>query len=191
MHVIYVITGISFILDKFIKRRKLKNYILIFFLIFFAIFTGGSSSCIRACIMTGMNILAQNLYRKNDAVTSWLIALDIILFINPYNIESVGMWLSFIAAFSLIKSDYIFENFKRLFAKFHINLIKNNSMEIDSLKKSNLKENVFKKYILENLKISLTVNMLIFPIVWIVYNTISLTFLISNLFASFLIGLIF
>ena len=45
-----------------------------------------------------------------------------------------------------------------------------------------------KEYILGNLYSSLAVNLLIFPIIWNSYNTISLTFFISNLLISFLIG---
>lgn len=89
MHVTYVVLGISFIIDKVIIGKKKKNIIKVSFLAFFALFTGGTPSCIRACIMTGMVLLSENLYRKNDFLTSLLVALNIILIINPYNIENI------------------------------------------------------------------------------------------------------
>jgi competence protein ComEC len=190
MHVVYVIVGINLILDKITKRRRLKNYILILFLINFAIFTGGSSSCIRACIMACTSILAQNLYRKNDSITVFFLALDIVLILNPYNLESVGMWLSFLGTFGLMKSNIVFEKCKSLFLKFHMHKKQEKILEkyiLENLKNNSIKEKL-KNYILENLKNSFAVNLMIFPVILIVYNTISLTFFISNFFISFLIG---
>lgn len=89
MHVSYVIIGVQFILDKFINDRKLKNYIIIFILAFFVIITGGAPSCMRACIMSGMLLLSQNFYRKNNFYITILFAFIILIFINPYNIFAV------------------------------------------------------------------------------------------------------
>ena len=143
LHIVYVTSGIKFILDFFIKNQRLKNFLMIAFLIFFSIFTGGSPSCIRACIMSSMLFLSKIVFRKNDFITSLLISLDIILIINCYNIESTGMWLSFLATFGIV-------------------YIKFNS--------------------------SIACNLMILPIIWNSYNRISLTFFISNFFASYLIG---
>ena len=108
--------GLNFILDKIIKRRNLKNYILIILLIIFTIFVGGTPSVIRSCVMSSLVILSKNLYRKNNTITSFLIALDIVLILNPYNIESAGMWLSFLGTLGLVlvKFDFfeIIENLK-------------------------------------------------------------------------------
>ena len=102
LHIVYVSFGVKFILDKIILRERLKNFLMICFLAFFAIFTGGSPSCIRACIMSSMILLSKIVYRKNDFFTSFLFSLDIILIINCYNIESIGMWLSFLSTFGLV-----------------------------------------------------------------------------------------
>ena len=155
MHVSYVIFGIQFILNNFIKDIKIKRILLISFLLFFATFTGNSPSVLRACIMNILLLISKNIYRRNDFITSLLISLDIILVINPYNIENIGMWLSFLGTFGLVK----FNN------------------------KNNIK-NIF----VESLKISFSVNLMIFPIILYSYNTISFTFFISNFFSSFIVG---
>lgn len=158
LHIVYVSFGIRFLLDLITSNERLKSFIMIFFLIFFSIFTGGSPSCIRACIMSIMIILSKLVYRKNDFLTSLLFSLDIILTLNCYNIESVGMWLSFLSTFGLG------------FIKFGN---ENDNKKID---------------LLSSIKTSLSCNLMIFPVIWNTYNTVSFTFFISNFFASFLIG---
>ena len=166
LHVIYVSFGIKFLLDFITPRQRFKNFLMILFLIFFAIFTGGSPSCVRACIMSSMVLLSKILYRKNDFLTSLLIALDIILCINCYHIESLGMWLSFLATFGLV---YI--RFQK---------------EVAAQKPTFLLK--LKKKMMESIQTSLSCNLMIFPLIWNSYNTFSFTFFISNFFASFLIG---
>lgn len=142
-HVVYIIVAIKCVLYKIIKSKRLVNIILIVFLIFFAIFTGVSASCVRACIMMGIILISEILYRKNDFFTTWCFSLAIILIINFYNIENIGMWLSF--------------------------------MSVLGMQKLNLKD-------------SFAVQFAIFPIILYSFNTISLTFFISNFFASFIAG---
>ena len=154
LHITYIILGIRFILDLIIKNTRLKNLLTIIFIIFFAIFTGGSPSCLRACIMSSMLLLSKILFRKNDFFTSLLISLDIILIINCYNIENIGMWLSFSATFGL----------------YYINFGNK------------------KGKILEIIKTSISCNLMILPILWNYYNSISLTFFISSIFATIIIG---
>lgn len=89
MHVSYVIIGVQLVLDKFINRKKLKNYIILLMLAFFVLITGGTPSCMRACIMSGMLLLSQNFYRKNNFYVTILFTFMVLLFINPYNIFAV------------------------------------------------------------------------------------------------------
>ncbi len=89
MHVSYVIIGVQLVLDKFINRKKLKNYIILLMLAFFVLITGGAPSCMRACIMSGMLLLSQNFYRKNNFYVTILFTFMMLLFINPYNIFAV------------------------------------------------------------------------------------------------------
>ena len=154
MHVVYVSFGMKFLLDLFIARQRLKNFLMMFLLIFFAFFTGGSPSCLRACLMCSMVYLSKVVYRKNDFYVSFIFSLNILLLINCYYIKSIGLWLSYFATFGIV----YFQN----------------------KQKSNI--------ISESIKTSLASNVMIFPIIWNCYNRISLTFFISNMLVSFLIG---
>ena len=167
MHVAYVIIGVQVILDKLINSRKLKNYIIILILGFFVIITGGSPSCMRACIMSAMLLLSQNFYRKNNFYVTIVFTFLILLLINPYNIFAVGMWLSFGGTLGIV----LFHRFLKRFieCKFKI-------------------KSKFTKSFLEIFLVSFAAQILIVPIMIYCFNTISFTFFISNLMIYFLIG---
>ena len=127
MHVVYIITAVKWVLNKIIKSKKIKDSILIIFLVFFAVFTGGSASCIRACIMMGIIIISENLYRKNDFFSTWCFSLAIIILMNFYNIENIGMWLSFMCVLGMQKLN-IKDSFAVQFAIFPIILYSFNTI---------------------------------------------------------------
>lgn len=89
MHVSYVIIGVQLILDKLINSRRLKNYVILCILAFFVLITGAAPSCMRACIMSGMLLLSQNFYRKNNFYVTIIFTFLVLLFINPFNIFAV------------------------------------------------------------------------------------------------------
>lgn len=153
MHVNYVIMFVTFVLDKIILPKRVNYYISIMFLIFFWIFTGMSVSCGRACIMSILVFVSKLVYRKSDFCSNLFFALSLFLLINPYNIESVGLWLSFLGSFAL------------------------GNLKIES-----------KSWIINTLVTCFITQIFVFPIILYNYNTISLTFFISNFFVSIFIG---
>lgn len=160
LHINYIAESINKLLDKIVNSKIKKNIFIIIFLIFFCIFTGASPSCIRACFMICFSILAELLFRKNNKINSICFSLIFILIINPYNIQNVGLWLSFggIIGINLFKD-----------------IIKINS------------KNKIINYIVTNLNLSFSVQIIIFPIILYNFNNLSLTFFISNIFVSFLV----
>ena len=160
LHINYITETLRKILDKIINSRFKKNLIIIFFLIMFCIFTRGSPSCIRACFMICFGIIGEMFFRKAGKINSICFSLLFILLYNPYYIQNVGLWLSFGGIIG-------------------INLFK------DIIKyKSN---NKILSYIITNLNQSISVQIIIFPIILYNFNSISLTFFISNILVSFLI----
>ncbi len=171
LHISYVILGINFILNKIIENKKIRNIITIIFLIIFMFFTGFSASCIRACVMSCMVILSFNLNKKSNFYISFLFSFLIIILINPFNIYSVGMWLSFMGTLGIVM--------------FHKILFR-----VSEIKLRNTKFKKIYLKIIEIFLLSLSAQIFIFPIIIYVFNTISLTFIISNFFISFFIPLI-
>ena len=167
MHVSYVIIGVQAILNRFVNSRKLKNYIIILILGFFVVITGCAPSCMRACIMSGMLLISQNFYRKNNFYITILFTFIILLFINPFNIFSVGMWLSFGGTLGIV----LFHKFLQRFleCKFKI-------------------KSKFVKSFLSIFLVSFSAQIMILPIMVYCFNTVSLTFFISNLLIYFLVG---
>ena len=91
----------------------------------------------------------------------------ILLFINPYNIFAVGMWLSFGGTLGIV----LFHRFLKRFIEC----------------KFKIKSKVTKSF-LEVLLVSFAAQILILPIMVYCFNTISLTFFVSNLMIYFLVG---
>ena len=167
MHVSYVIIGMQFVLNKFVNSRKLKNYILIAVLAFFVLITGGAPSCMRACIMSGMLLISQNFYRKNNFYVTIGFTFIVLLFINPYNIFAVGMWLSFGGTLGIV----LFHRFLKRFLECKLKI-----------------KSKFVKSFLEVFLVSFAAQILIVPVMIYCFNTISFTFFISNILIYFLIG---
>lgn len=159
LHISYVIYIMTVILRKTIKNKKLENYSIIFFLIFFWFITGESISCARACIMTIISIMSFNFYRKYNFYRSYIISIFIIVILNPFNFFNVGMWLSYLG---LLGIKLFFDFFKTIF--YH-----------------HIKVNEISRMIIQNIFISVSVQILIFPIIIYNFNTISLIFLLSNI----------
>lgn len=153
MHIAYIVLAVDFILGKVIVSKKLQYILEIIFVMFFAIFTGASASCIRAAVMIIFTLISKLIYRQKDFYSNLLLAFSFLIILNPYNIEAVGMWLSFLGTLGL----YVF--------KKNIN-----------------------GYILNSLFVSFSIQLMIFPVVVYFYNTISLTFFISNLLVGIIIG---
>lgn len=169
LHVSYVIFGINFFLKQISKNKKSQNIFMIVFLFIFAFLTGFSASCIRACIMGGITLISSNLYRKSNIYINILFSFIIILFINPFNIYNIGMWLSFLGTLGIvIFNDFLFKIVEK------------------KLKNNKLKKYYF--YILKIVLVTISAQILIFPIMIYFFNTISLNFFISNFLISFFIG---
>lgn len=100
-------------------------------------------------------------YRKSNTLINLTLSLVILLIINPYNIENIGMWLSLLGTYGIIE----------IYSKFKI-----------------VYKNKLKQYFIQNLVLSFSVQICILPIMIYNFNTISLTFFISNFLISFLIG---
>lgn len=156
LHITYVTLYIEKLLEKIVNSIKLRNMIIVIFLIVFMIFVGASPSAIRASIMMIMYYIAKTLLRQNDFYISFIVSLFIILLINPYNIFSISMWLSFLGTLGIV-----------LFSKI-----------LQKLAQRKLKLR------LEIITVSISAQVLIFPIMWKCFGTVSLNFWISNLLTS-------
>ena len=171
MHVAYVIVACRLIFRKFDKR--IGKYIFIIILLFFCKFTGESSSVERAVIMSVIAISTTLVYRKSDTINNISISALIILIKNPYDILNLGFQLSFLGTIGIVLFNAKISN---LF-NYPVNYIKNTKIK-----------RLLSK-VISLLTVSLSANVMIIPILAYNYNTISFTFIISNILVAPILGI--
>lgn len=163
-HTSYIILGITYLISKSKTPKRIGYIITIINLLIFIIITGASYSVVRACIMAIVVIGAKICYRKENFFTSRCISLIIILIQNPFAINDIGLKLSFMGTAGIVIFNKSITNF---FIKLKI-----------------------KQKIAEALSVTFSAQLMIMPITILNFNTISLTFFISNILASPLLGII-
>ena len=127
--------------------------------------TGATASVVRACIMSILELISFLFYRKSDVYNNLAISSFIILTLNPYNIFDMGFLLSYGGTVGII-----------LFS--------------DKLSKKYSIKNKILNYIKEMFFVCISANIIIIPIIMYNFNTLSLTFFISNILVSPIMGLI-
>lgn len=163
-HTSYIILGITYLISKSKTPKRIGYIITIIILLIFIMITGASYSVVRACIMAIVVIGAKICYRKENFFTSICISLIIILIQNPFAINDIGLKLSFMGTAGIVIFNKSITNF---FIKLKI-----------------------KQKIAEALSVTFSAQLMIMPITILNFNTISLTFFISNILASPLLGII-
>lgn len=159
-HISYIVLGLTTFFRKLRITKKI-NYILTAILLIFYLFViGFTASATRAVIMTIFLLLQIVFCRKQDLATTISFSLCIILLENPYKILDVGLLLSYLGTLGII---IIFNKIKSKDKKM-----------MDKLKDMCI--------------LTISAQVLILPVMAICFNTISFTFIISNLIASIIIG---
>lgn len=163
-HVSYIILGLTYVLQNSIIGKKNGKIVCIFFLLVFMAITNFTPSVTRACIMAILTLFSGIIYRKSDVYTNISVAALITLIFNPYSLLDLGFQLSYGGTIGII----IF--IKRIQEK------KSNSKVINYIKQMAL--------------VSIYANIIIIPIMMYHFNTVSFTFIISNIMASPILGII-
>jgi len=163
MHVSYIILGITYIASKVKIHKKIAYISTILVLIIFMFITNFSPSVVRACIMGILLLFSKICYRKSDIWTTIAISLLIMLIYNPYSIINVGLQLSYAGTIGIIA-------FNRIF--------------------TSLLEKYTNKKIALAVSVIISAQIVILPIMLMSFNSLSLNFILSNLLASPIVGII-
>lgn len=163
-HVSYIILELTYVLQNSIIGKKNGKIVCIIFLLVFMAITNFTPSVTRACIMAVLTLFSGIIYRKSDVYTNISVAALITLIFNPYSLLDLGFQLSYGGTIGII----IF--IKRIQEK------KSNSKVINYIKQMAL--------------VSIYANIIIIPIMMYHFNTVSFTFIISNIMASPILGII-
>jgi competence protein ComEC len=163
-HTSYIILGITYILSKSRITKKWIYILTIFILIMVMFITNFTVSVVRACFMSIFVLGANIFYRKSDITTNICISLLIILIINPFAIYEIGLQLSYLGTIGIIVFN---KNIETILNKYKIN-----------------------NKISRMLSVTISAQIMIMPIMALKFNTISLTFFISNILASPFLGIV-
>lgn len=134
---------------------------------------------LRAVIMSIISITASIIHRKQDTLNSIAISAFLILLFNTYSLFNLGFQLSFLGTLGIVLFNSRI-NFKLTEYSYHpIKCIEgNNSLFSKIIPNKRINK------ILDLISVSISANILIFPIIIYNYNKISIIFLISNLLVT-------
>ncbi len=102
MHFSVIVGGLDLLLRALTVPKKKKNVILMLFALFFAGVCGFSASVLRALIMFCIYYLAELFGEKSDPLTSLLLAVGLIVSVNPWSVYDAGLWLSFFSTLGIL-----------------------------------------------------------------------------------------
>ena len=166
-HIAYIIVGLGYLFSQLSISKNIRNILTAIFLIFFMYITDFSSSVVRASIMGIILLLSILLYRKNDIATSIDLSILLIIINNPYKILDIGLLLSYFATIGIICFSKLINRNEENEVSTHIKVI---------------------NYLKDLIAITVFANIFVIPIIIYNFNTISFTFVFSNLMAGILIG---
>jgi competence protein ComEC len=159
MHVGLVFIFLSrllFFMDKRKFTLSLKFIVLLAFIWFYALITGFSPSILRSVLMVSLVIFAKMKKKDSEMLNTMLASAFILLCINPYYITEVGFQLSYLAVFGIVYLHPL------LVQKY-------------------MAPNKVVHWIWELTSVSLTAQLMTFPLGLLYFHQFPLLFLISNL----------
>ena len=175
IHITYIIFFVTKLLEIFLGKRKSKITTIIVLVIYMFI-TGFTPSAVRATVMGVLFLFSKIIYKKNDTWSSLSLSILCVLIYNPFLILHVGVLLSYTGVIGI--------------------LLFNNSIS-SVLNKIKIKNKKYKyrikkyekqiKFVKDTLAISISVQVMILPIIINAFNTINLTFMVTNLILSIII----
>ena len=178
-HFTYIILAVGYF-NNLLKRKRLGQILIIIIIIIFMELTGNTASVVRSGIMAIIMILSSIFYRKSDIWTSMALAIIFQLINNPYIIFDVGLQLSYGGVIGIVLFNEDIDNsLKKIFR------VKNNNKEIKILNKDKVI-----RYIISAISVTISANLTIIPIMIANFNTMSFSFILSNLLAGPILGVV-
>ncbi len=155
---------IDMILKRFTKNGKIKIIFEILFLSFLSLLSLWDIAITRATIMKVIELIYKFNNKRSSKINYLLISILIMSIINPYNLLSMSMQLSFLSCLAV----YSFQDiqFKRTYKKRQTKSIS--------------------RRLIESLYLYLYIQIFIFPILFQMDAEFSLVMIVSNIFLVFL-----
>ena len=160
---IAIISYFLFLFFKLIRISQRTSYlILIFILIFYALFVESRASVFRATIMAVVFLIGKLIWRSVNLINTISFSAFLLLIINPFFLFDIGFQLTFLAALSII-----------LFAPKIISFLPSLPLKISEL-----------------LGISLSAQLGILPVIAYHFNRVTFSSILLNFIAVPLVGIV-
>ncbi len=104
-HIGYLILFTKIILEGLLGKRKTYQFMIVILGIY-SFITGFAPSVVRAVIMNIFAIIASIVYRKSDIWQNMSLAMLVLLVYNPFLIENIGVWLTFLGTIGIVSRVY-------------------------------------------------------------------------------------
>lgn len=169
MHVTTFLTAI-YVLLSLLKRNKYKFLFPICgVVLLFMLFTGASPSVVRATIMSVLALVSYLFYRKEDSLTSLGFSAGIIALCNPFSVFDTGFILSFGATLGILL--FAEPMMKRVLSLFRLQGKKGFGANLAIA-------------VVTTLCVTLSVQLMLVPIVSMLNGDISLWCFVTNMLAA-------
>ncbi|MBQ8380073.1 MAG: ComEC/Rec2 family competence protein [Clostridia bacterium] len=155
-HVVFLLQAFEKITDN--KKWRIGKVLLLIYFYFISLF---NISLLRSLLMFGITILN----RKVEFKIKYIITIYIILLINPYYIFNIGVIFSFLSILSI----HLFYSIINSFIYVKLNIKSKNKVLI---------------FIIENISLTLSAQVLIIPFQVYYFQSISLISILSNVVIS-------
>ncbi len=170
-HFAFLIYLLSFVLHRFLTKRK-SLFVLLFFVNLYFLFIGPAPSIQRAYLMVQVFLFAQIFSKKSYSLNALGCALFVAIVIDPFIVQDIGFQLSFLCTGALILGTPLFSSLlSTVFKKreeaptfFHQVVYKTSSL------------------LKEALSLSLAINLWILPLLLYDFHKFPLLSLLYNLF---------
>ena len=172
-HISYIVMVLTYSLKQLKIGVNYRNWIISFFLIFYTFLVGNSPSAFRAVAMCVMAMIAQILHKRVNSIQLLEVSLLISLLINPYDLQNVSLLFSYGSVLGI----FLFE--KKIEEMLNQHLLA--KIKLDKrMEKSNILHKFF-QFLTSSIAISLSVQILILPIMIYQFNTFCPYFMMTNM----------
>lgn len=169
-NVAYVILATKLIFQKIIGK-SISEYLSVITIILFVLVSGASPSVLRAGLMAIIMIFSSHFSKKSNIISSISVSALILLLINPFILFDIGFILSYGGTIGIVLLNSKLTN--KINSKYSI-----------------IQDNKIIKSVFEILSVTLSAQIILFPIMWYYFNSISIISILSNLLIAPFVGFI-
>ena len=196
LHSIYLLSIINYLNKGFKNSKITKNIILVLLMPIFMLIAESSSSISRVAIIVFLKSILDILNIPIKIEKLLICSIFLILFINIYKLSDVGLYLSYLATFSIILlNKYMYKNemIKNISKKIIKRILNRNKVNVNKVSRKNKRKDIFKflkvekigknilNYILDTILTTTLISLIMWPLIAKFFNILNLNYILSNI----------